>query len=305
MENIKVSIIIPSYKRHKDIVGRAIHSLLNQTYQNIEIVLVDDNAKEDLYEYREELLNLLEEINDNRIKYIQNDKNLGGAGSRNIGVHHANGGYITFLDDDDEYLPEKIEKQIKYMLNNNLDMSFTKLCLYNEFGVLIDVREYNDLVSYEYENLLKYHLVKQITGTPTFMLKREIFNNIGGFKIVPMGQEYYLMYRIIESKCKIGYLDECYVKAYRTSGECISNGPNKLEGQLKLLQFKKQFFNMLTNKERRYIKCRHYAVVAFTHKRNKRYFAMLWNLFVATLVSPVVAIREAINLKRRIKENKQ
>lgn len=297
----KVSIIIPSYKRHKDLVKRAINSLINQTYQNIEIVLVDDNAREDLLPYRNELIELVNDINDERLVYFQNKENLGGAGARNEGIRVSTGKYVTFLDDDDVYLPKKVESQIAFMLKNGLDMSFTKLYIYNENDKLIDVREHN-IESFDSFNLKKYHLTKQIAGTPTFMIKRNVLEEVGGFNIVPMGQEYYLMTKIIWGEYKIGYLPECYIKAYRTSAEAISTGKNKIIGEKNLYKFKKQYFDILSLKERQYVKCRHYAVMAIAYKRNKKYCRALWMLMVAICSAPITAFKEAINLQRRKKE---
>lgn len=297
----KVSIIMPSYKRHKDLVGRAIQSLLEQTYGNIEVVLVDDNAREELQDYRRELESLVSELNDNRVSYLQNKENLGGAGSRNEGIKIASGDYITFLDDDDVYLPEKVEKQLEFMLENNLDMSFSKLCIYNENDKLIDVREH-DIKSFDSDYLKKYHLTKQITGTPTFMMKKNVLVEIGGFEVVPMGQEYYLMQKILWGNYKLGYYPECYIKAYRTSAEAISTGKNKITGEKQLYKFKKQYFGILNLKERRYVRCRHFAVMAVAYKRNKKYLKAIWMLFVATICAPIVAVKEAIGLQKRKKE---
>ena len=297
----KVSVIMPSYKRHKDLVGRAIQSLLNQTYTNIEIVLVDDNAKETLCEYRTGLENLISELSNDKIVYLQNKENLGGAGARNEGIRIASGDYITFLDDDDEYLPEKIEKQLSFMLENDLDMSFTKLCIYNEKDKLIDVREH-EIESFDSLYLKKYHLTKQITGTPTFMMKKNVLIEIGGFEIVPMGQEYYLMQKILWGNYKIGYFPECYIKAYRTAAEAISTGKNKISGEKSLYKFKKTFFNILSRREKRYVKCRHYAVMAVAYKRNKKYLSAVLMLFIATISAPITAIKEAKNLQKRKKE---
>lgn len=296
-----VSIIVPSYKRTPELVGRALNSLLNQTYKNIEIVVVDDNAKPELSSYREDLKNLIDSLGDDRIVYLQNEANLGGAGSRNEGIRVANGEYITFLDDDDEYLPEKVEKQLEFIKENQLDMSFGKLNLYNEQGKLTDVREH-DIKSYDKVYLQKYHLTKQITGTPTFMVRKSILTKIGGFEIVPMGQEYYLMYKILQTGCKIGYFPECYIKAYRTDAEAISTGKNKIIGEKQLYKFKKQQFSILSFSEKQYVKCRHYAVMAVAYKRNKMYFKAVWNLIVATLCSPLTAIKEALALNKRVKK---
>ena len=296
-----VSVIVPSYKRHTNLVERAILSLLNQTYQNIEIILVDDNAKECLIEYRLELEKLVNRLSDNRIVYIQNHDNLGGAGSRNEGIKKANGEYITFLDDDDEYLPKKVEIQLKFMVQYNLDCSFTKLCIYNEHDKLIDVREH-DIKSYDQKYLKTYHLTKQITGTPTFMIKKNVLDNIGGFDIVSMGQEYYLMKKIIWANYKIGYLPECYVKAYRTKDEAISTGKNKINGEKQIYKFKKSFFNQLNGRSKRYIRCRHYAVLAVAYKRNKKIIRSVIMLIISFLSAPILAIKEAKDLFKRKKE---
>ena len=299
--NELVSIIMPSYKRHREIVSRAIDSLINQTYENIEIILVDDNAGTELVEYRNELETIIKENADKRIKYIQNERNLGGAGARNEGIKMAKGEYITFLDDDDIYLPEKIEKQLEFMLKNELDMSFSKLNIYNENDKLIDVREHQ-LKSYENQYLIKYHLTKQITGTPTFMMKKHVLDEIGGFEVVSMGQEYYLMQKILLGKYKIGYFPECYIKAYRTKAEAISTGKKKIGGEKALYKYKKKYFNILSFSEKQYVRCRHYAVMAVAYKRNKKYFQAFYNLVVAVFCSPKDAVKEAIALRKRINE---
>ena len=111
--NPLVSIIMPSYKRKPLLVERAINSLVNQSYKNIEIILVDDNAKEEHKQYRLDLELMVKRLNISFLKYIQNDKNLGGSLSRNNGIFNSTGEYITFLDDDDMYEANKIENQIK------------------------------------------------------------------------------------------------------------------------------------------------------------------------------------------------
>ena len=300
--NAKVSIIMPSYKRNAELVGRAIQSLFAQTYRNIEIVLVDDNAKIEHKEFREELQRLVATLSDERLVYIENQENLGGAGARNEGINKATGEYITFLDDDDEYLPEKVEKQLLFMQENELDVCFTSLCIYNENGKLTDVRTHN-IISFDIEYLRKYHLTKQITGTPTFMMKKKVLEDVGGFEIVSMGQEYYLMQKILlNGTYKLGYDANCYVKAYRTAAEAISTGKNKITGEKALFAYKKTFFKILNRKERRYVRCRHYAVMAVAYKRNRIYIKTIACLIWATLCSPVTAVKEAIELKKRIRK---
>lgn len=107
---IQVSVIIPCYKDSTTLRG-AIESILNQTYQDFEIIVVNDASPETAG---------IEEILKNypSVVYVKNDHNLGLAGARNVGIKKANGVYIAFLDADDEYHPRKLELQRRYIEDN-------------------------------------------------------------------------------------------------------------------------------------------------------------------------------------------
>lgn len=303
MNNPLVSIIVPSYKRKPDLVRRAINSLLNQTYDNIEIILVDDNGGDGLIEYRDLLVNMVSEINSSKLIYIQNEKNLGGSLTRNHGISCSHGEYITFLDDDDKYEPEKIEHQLSFMLDQNIDVCISDLSIYDERDKLIDYRDHKDIERFDKEYLFKYHLTKQIAGTPTFMYKAIVLNKIGGFDEAVTGQEFFLFSKTIQADVKIGYFPESNIRAYRYDIEAISTGKEKIIGEKKLYKYKKKYFDILNFKERNYIRCRHYAVMAVAYKRNKKIIVCLGNLFVAFCLNPLLSIKEALNLNKRKKEN--
>lgn len=99
-----VSIIIPTYNREKTIT-RSIESILNQTYQNFELLIVDDGSTDRTRE-------IVEAINDRRVKYLYQE-NQGACVARNHGIICSKGSYIAFQDSDDLWLPEKLEKQLK------------------------------------------------------------------------------------------------------------------------------------------------------------------------------------------------
>lgn len=103
----KVSVIIPSYNR-AHCIAACIQSVLNQTMQDLEVIIVDDCSKDNT----EEVVN---KIQDPRVKFIRHDKNQGGAVARNTGIEKASGEFIAFLDSDDLWLPNKLEKQISFM----------------------------------------------------------------------------------------------------------------------------------------------------------------------------------------------
>lgn len=100
----KVSVVIPTCNR-PELLSRAIRSILAQTYQDFEIIVIDDGLKE-----RAE--NAILAFGDSRIRYVKNEISLGGSGARNRGIADARGEYVAFLDDDDEWLSEKLAKHV-------------------------------------------------------------------------------------------------------------------------------------------------------------------------------------------------
>ena len=116
MNNELVSVIIPSYKR-SEMLPRAVKSVLAQTYKNIEVIVVDDNDPDSLW--RRDTEKIMSQFkNNHQVKYICHEKNKNGSVARNTGIKNASGSIIAFLDDDDEYLPTKIEKQVSFLLEH-------------------------------------------------------------------------------------------------------------------------------------------------------------------------------------------
>lgn len=302
VSNPLVSVVIPTYNRTVECVSKAVESVLNQTYQNIEIIIIDDSTA--AFEGRTNTEKYIKSLNGANVVYLQNEKNLGGSLTRNRGIENANGEYITFLDDDDEYKPEKIEKQLRYMQHNDLEMTFTDLEIYTPDGKLVDYREFSELEAFDNDYLLKYHLQKHLTGTPTFMYKAEKLREIGGFDVVKVGQEFHLMLKSIVKGLKIGYLPECYVKAYRHPDGGISGGMNKIEGEKALFEFKQKYFDCLNKKEQRFVRFRHHAVLAAGYKRNNMYPQCLVECLRTVMSSPMDFIKEGMKLLKKVKEHK-
>ncbi len=113
-----VSIIMPSYNTGV-YIAETIESVLSQTYQNWELLIVDDCSTDETDEIVKGFLS------DERIQYLKNEENSGAAFSRNIALRAAKGKWIAFLDSDDLWMPEKLEKQIKFMKNNGYSFSYT------------------------------------------------------------------------------------------------------------------------------------------------------------------------------------
>lgn len=285
-----VSVVIPTYKRPKAYLSRAVLSVCNQSYRNLEIIIVDDSTA--AFPLRDENEAYIRSLNDERIIYLQNETNCGGSLSRNRGIFASSGKYITFLDDDDEYLPCKVERQVQFMEANLCDMSLSEMIMYAEDGSVVDCRDYKDLKDFSQDGLMRYHLMKHLTGTPTYMFRAEKLKEIGGFDDAKMGQEFYLMAKTIQSGLTVGYIPVCDVKIHKHSGEVISSGANKINGENALYKYKQQFFPRLAAADRRYIRFRHYAVMVVAYRRNKMPLKMLLAGLTAFVCAPGVFVRE-------------
>lgn len=119
--NDLVSIIMPSYNT-SEYISESIKSVLNQTYKEWELIIVDDCSVDNTYEIVKPFLI------DKRIRFISNDSNYGAAVSRNRALQEANGRWIAFLDSDDLWLPEKLSLQISFMESNEYHFSYTNYC---------------------------------------------------------------------------------------------------------------------------------------------------------------------------------
>lgn len=126
--NELVSIIMPSYNTAK-FISETIDLVLTQTYTNWELIIVDDCSTDNTDEVVKSFLS------DDRIKYIKNEKNSGAAFSRNRALCEAKGKWIAFLDSDDLWFPEKLEKQISFMKKNDYRFSYTNYIEIDEFSI--------------------------------------------------------------------------------------------------------------------------------------------------------------------------
>lgn len=298
-DKITVSVIIPTYKRTVNYLSRAVDSVLNQTYSQIEVVVIDDSP--DSYPERKDIAHYMFDVQkkNSRVIYFQNKKNIGGSLSRNRGIEACHGQYVTFLDDDDEYKPRKVEEQLRFMLQQDCDMSFSNMILYDSEGKVVDFRNHTDIKSFDNDALLRYHLTKKITGTPTFMYKTEKLRDIGGFDDAILGQEFYLMLKTIKSGLKIRYMDDCNVIVYKHSDGGISQGKNKIIGENLVFKTIQESFDMLSPRERRFATFRHWAVMVVAYKRNGMYGQLLMAAMKAFFSSPVDFVTEVIRFRRK------
>lgn len=156
----KISVIIPIHNSSKHI-EECLQSVINQTYKDIEIIVVDDASIDNSLE-------LVKNIKDNRIKIIELKENVGAANARNKGIENATGHYICFLDSDDYWVLDKLEKQVKFMEENNY------VFVYSSYDYFKRGKRKKAKVpkSLDYNQLLKNHAI----FTSTVMLNMKYLN---------------------------------------------------------------------------------------------------------------------------------
>lgn len=210
----KVSIITPNYNC-SNYISQTIKSVIAQTYSNWEMIIVDDCSTDDSYE-----LALEYSKHDSRIMVLRNEKNSGAALSRNKALDKAQGEYIAFLDSDDLWMPEKLEKQIRFMQKNDCDFSFCRYNLIDEGNIFLG-KTAKIIHTLTYHKML-YH---DFVGCLTVMYKADIAKSIRSFDI-RNNNDYGLFLQVIKNTKKALGMDEILAN-YRIRKNGISR--NKLK----------------------------------------------------------------------------
>lgn len=185
-----VSVIIPTFNREKPIV-RAIESIINQTYPNWELLIVDDRSTDNTAKVIARII----EKHPN-IFYYCLDKNQGACVARNKGLEKAKGEFITFLDSDDEYLPEKIKKQVELFATSNIPNLGVVSCGREDVS---NGQTYSIKIPKYRGNIIKQMLSKKGVGagTPFLMIKKNVINDQIFFDPnMPAGQDWDFLVRI-------------------------------------------------------------------------------------------------------------
>lgn len=225
-----VSVVIPTYKR-SDMLIRAIDSVQNQSYRDLEILVVNDNEKDDTFS-----LCLYERIkkykDDNRIRIIEQERHINGAAARNVGIKEAKGEYLAFLDDDDWWEKDKLLHQLDYL--TSLDDSWGGV------GCLMTHYRNNDLiyvsVPYKEGNIMKEVIERRIgIGTGSLLMRRTAVDITGYFDESLQRHQDIQFFAYFCSKYKIALLKE-YQYGYDLGDD--QNRPS-LE---KLVEIKQKFY---------------------------------------------------------------
>ena len=285
IQNIKVSIIIPYFNR-ASLVQESIESVLKQTHQNFEIILINDNSTEDM-----SILNKYQK--NDKIIFINNKHKKGVSGARNTGLEYANGDYVAFLDSDDIFFPEKLEKQLKFMLLNGAKFCATS---YQQFFE-------NGETKKQHLNKDNLMISKAYTIAPSMvMMSKEIYKNYVYKTDLTIGEDicYWLN---IAQKYHLHIYDEILTN-FRVGKNTTCNSPEKsciglmniftyLYKDLNLksnIHFYDNFFNEISILQNR---------IKYTRKKVKFFNNKLWILFYKFFLRPILKLLYG---KRQVKE---
>lgn len=199
---MKVSIVIPTYKR-VDYLDRLLASIQAQTFQDFEVIVVDDNSP-NLVEYKPVIAkykNIFIEF-----KFITKDDNMGAPHSRNIGIKEAKYDLIALVDDDDEWLPQKLEKQVKIFETSNEKIGL----VYTWADVMDEERRIIHNYRSEIEGKVKKEILKEcFIPSPSVMVRKKAIFDAGLFdETFPSCQDWDMWTRIIMQGYEIKVLKE-------------------------------------------------------------------------------------------------
>lgn len=212
-----VSVVIPTFGRPEKL-RRAVSSVLAQTYKNVEIIVVDDNNPDSPHRVETEAV-MREFCILGNVVYLQHETNKNGSAARNTGFKASKGKYVMFLDDDDEFLPKKIEAQVECLsrLDNSWGACYTRY-----------LRKQNGKIVARGAETRQGHLLREVMMRNIFvhagsnlMIRRSIIEEIGGFdESFLRNQDLEFLCRIL-SNYKLAYVDELglIVNVHKGTGE--------------------------------------------------------------------------------------
>lgn len=229
-----ISVIMATYKENIELLKEAIESILNQTYRHFEFIIILDNPE------NIEHIELLKEYErkDSRIRFFINDKNMGLTNTLNRGLSLANGKYICRMDADDIAMPNRIAIQLDYLKRNDYDL----------IGGLSQMIDENNNVIYSIKKVptntgkikkcIKYN---QVISHPTWFGKKEVFDELNGYRNMPLCEDYDFTLRALLKGYKISNVNEVVLK-YRMTLTSISRS-NLFEQYLYATYITKQYKN--------------------------------------------------------------
>jgi len=272
-----VSIIITTYKR-PELLNRSLRSALNQTYHNVEVLVVDDNDNNSDARLKTQQLMQTTFAGYNNLRYLCMAHNSGACVARNRGVDECHGTYIQFLDDDDEMLPEKIEKQVA-VFEADKEMKLSAVGCYGEVvdGTGNHVSDIRDDIR---GDVFFWNMCDIVGVTSQLLIRKSTYVESGGFEKMHASQDHWMLIRLFSVVPYYDYVSESLVRIYHHSAERISTNSNKPLGAVELYEKCKPLFNRLTSEQvKKVMRIRNENIVdVFMQQNRKKEAFHYWRL---------------------------
>lgn len=209
-----ISVIMSTYKEDEKLLRESIESILNQTYKDFEYIIILDYPDNDVHK------SVIEEyaLKDDRIHFYINEKNMGLTDSLNRGLSLCHGEYIARMDADDISLPDRLERQMKYLEKNHYDLIGGITEMINENGSLLYSIKSVPTDPKKINKALRY---SQCIAHPTWLGRKEVFEKNAGYRHMPLCEDYDFTLRAVLNGFVVSNLNEAVLK-YRMTSNSIS-----------------------------------------------------------------------------------
>lgn len=209
-----ISVIMSTYKEDERLLRESIESILNQTYRDFEYIIILDYPDNDVHK------SVIEEyaLKDDRIHFYINEKNMGLTDSLNRGLSLCHGEYIARMDADDISLPDRLERQVKYLEKNHYDLIGGITEMINENGSLLYSIKSVPIDPKKINKALRY---SQCIAHPTWLGRKEVFEKNAGYRHMPLCEDYDFTLRAVLNGFVVSNLNEAVLK-YRMTSNSIS-----------------------------------------------------------------------------------
>ena len=278
--NKKVSVIIPTYCR-PNLLSRAIDSVLKQSYDNIEIIVIDDNVPDSIFRKETEIL-MANYLRNKCVKYIQNSKNETSAIARNNGIKAATGDLISFLDDDDFYLAQKIEVMVNVLeLNKDFAGAY---CGWRRGTKVFNPQRNDNLI----QDLL---LGTDFIYTPTTLFNREAIISIQGWnENIQRHQDSEFIVRLLASGQKLIPVYDDLVVIDESDRSQVPQGYKWEKNTRLFLEIMDEHINKIetnTTGFKKKVYCNRYLSVMLNYLKYNFYFQALKIYIILTIKYPL------------------
>lgn len=287
-----ISVVIPTSCRSIDMLNHAVQSVKEQILPVYEIIVVDDNCYNDLSQ------NIILYCQKHNLIYARSG-NVGAAAARNIGINVARGEYVAFLDDDDIWLPNKLQMQMPLFLDYNVGLVYSR-------GYTVTIEKYNNTLTTPYATNRYYKtevnyndlLEKNYIGTTSqLIVKRSILMQINGFdESLPSRQDYDLCLRVARHYRCVGVDDYLFVHFVHSKNQITANAVINMRGyELLFKKYRSDIYQIKDAPRKWFYRIMEWALKSSSYTIFIKYF------FLAIINNPL-KVKETI--KKCVRQNK-